>query len=491
MNSNDLSIENLQSKLNIDNKYNSYNRFNVINPFDGSIVGSLPSLTAKEAQEFSKVSYDTWNKTWKHTTNKERANYLVKLANGMEKYRQELAHIITLESGKPFAESLGEISYAISFLELYAEEGKRVTGDIITSPVRGRRLLAIKQPIGPAALITPWNFPSAMITRKLGPALAAGCTVILKPSEETPFSALAICAIADEVGIPSGVIQCLTVGRDEVIEVGTALCHSEYIRKLSFTGSNDVGKWLMRECASTLKKISLELGGSAPFIVFDDADIDVAIKALINSKFRNAGQACIASNRILVQAGIYDQFANALTNKVSKMKVGNGLDKDVQIGPLINSKGLQKVERHVADSVALGATVTIGGRIHSDLNANGGSFYLPTVLTDVTKDMLPFREETFGPLAPLLKFTTDEEAIEIANSTKYGLAGYICTKDLSRAWTVSEALEFGMIGVNEGGISHENVPFGGIKESGIGREGGPYGLDEYLELKYICMGLGK
>jgi len=327
-----------------------------------------------------------------------------------------------------------------------------------------------------------------MITRKMGPALAAGCTVVIKPSEETPLSALAICAIAHEAGIPPGVVNCLTVGRNETVDVGRALCHSKLIRKLSFTGSTNVGKWLMAESATNVKRLSLELGGNAPFIVFDDADLDVALAALINSKFRNAGQTCIASNRILVQEKVYDKFSKMVVDKVKSMKYGNGFDKDTIIGPLINKAGLNKVTEQINDCKKKGASILIGGSPDKNLNDNGGFFYQPTVITGVTKDMLPYKEETFGPLVPMIMFKTENEVIEIANDSDLGLAGYACTKDLGRAWRISEALEYGLIGINEGGISTTYAPFGGMKESGIGREGSNIGLDEYLEIKYVCMG---
>jgi len=409
----------------------------------------------------------------------------------MDQYRDDLAMILTLEAGKPLAEAKGEIAYARSFYEIYAEEATRANGSILQSNLRGRRIVTCKQPVGPAALITPWNFPSAMITRKVGPAIAAGCTVLIKPSEETPLSALALCAIAHEAGVPPGVINCLTVGREEVIEVGAALCHNPLLRKLSFTGSTKVGQWLMKESSSTLKRISLELGGNAPFIVFNDADLDVALAALMNSKFRNAGQTCISSNRILVQEGVYDTFSKMVSNKVSELVCGNGIDKGVTVGPLINDQGLLKVKRQVEDCISKGAIATTGGAVNSDLNAMGGTFFQPTVLTGVTPDMVPFREETFGPVAPLMMFKTEKEAIELANDTEYGLAGYACTRDLARAWRVAEALEFGLVGINEGSISAPHAPFGGMKMSGLGKEGGSWGLDEYLEVKYICMGLGE
>ncbi len=464
--------------------------FDVVNPANGKVIAHVPRMGVADADHAADVAMSAWQ-SWKETTANDRAKYLHRVSELMNKYKDDLAAIITLEAGKPLNEAKGEIAYAISFMDLYAEEAKRVHGEILQPPINTRRLLTIKQPVGPAALITPWNFPSAMITRKLAPALAAGCTAVIKPTEETPLSALAICAIVKEAGIPPGVVNCLTVAREDVEDVGRALCHSKLIRKVSFTGSTAVGKWLMRESSATVKRISLELGGNAPFIVFDDADVDVAVTACIQSKLRNSGQVCIASNRILVQEGIYDSFSQKLAVAVSKLKVGDGFELDTNVGPLINAKGLAKVASHVDDCVTKGATILTGGKPHHQLNRDGGSFYEPTVLIGVTRNMLPFKQETFGPLIPLLKFKTEEEAISIANDTEYGLSAYFCTKNLARAFHVAEKLEAGIIGVNEGLVSSSNIPFGGWKESGIGREGGHQGIAEYLEEKYICLGLGK
>lgn len=461
--------------------------FDVINPANGQILANLPRMNEKDVEEATKAANDAWV-SWKQTTAKDRSRILQNMYNLMEQHRDDLATILTLEAGKPLAEAKGEINYAMSFLELYAEEAKRVKGQVLQPPVKGRRLVTVQQPVGPCALITPWNFPSAMITRKLGPALAAGCTVVIKPADMTPMSALALCVIAQEAGVPAGVINCLTVAKEEVVAVGGAMCHSPLLRKLSFTGSTNVGKWLMRESASTVKRLSLELGGNAPFIVFDDCDIDTAVAALLNAKFRNAGQTCISSNRIFVQSAVYEKFADALTTKVRGMKVGNGLDPSTTSGPLINAAGLEKVARHVQDCVDKGAVVRTGGSRNQKLNDAGGFFFNPTVLTNVTPEMLPFTEETFGPLAPLIRFTTEEEVIQLANDTPFGLAGYACTRDLARAWRVAEKLECGLIGINEGAISTADVPFGGMKESGLGREGGSWGIEEYLETKYICFG---
>lgn len=465
--------------------------FDVCNPANGQSLIQLPRMGPTEALEAIHAANSAWVK-WKKTSGHERSRVLSKMADLCIKNKNDLATIVTMESGKPFSEAIGEINYATSFYSLYADEAKRIEGKIIPSPFQNRRTMATKSSVGPAALITPWNFPAAMITRKVGPALAAGCTVVIKPSEETPLTALAFCAIAEEAGVPPGVINCLTVGRDEVVDVGKVLCNSPLIRKVSFTGSTPVGKWLMRESASTVKRVSLELGGNAPFIVFDDADLDVAVAALMSSKFRNAGQACIASNRVFVQDGVYDKFAQMLADKVSKtLKCGNGMDAGTSIGPLINQQGLAKVSRQAEDCLAKGATALTGGSIHEELNARGGTFFQPTVLTGVSSDMLPFQEETFGPLLPLMKFTTEEEVLAMANDSPFGLAGYACTQDLARAFRVSEELDCGMVGINEGGISADNTPFGGVKESGIGREGGTYGLEEYMETKYVCIGLGR
>lgn len=461
--------------------------FDVHNPSTGAVIASCPRQGAADVHAAAAISAEAW-KSWKATTAKQRAAILNKLFALVEENKEDLARILTLECGKPLAEARGEIGYANSFFSLYAEEATRVHGEILQPHVAGRRMMTIKQPVGPAALITPWNFPSAMITRKMAPALAAGCTVVIKPAELTPLSALALCALAHEAGVPAGVVNCLTVGREEVSEVGRALCHSPDLRKLSFTGSTAVGKWLYRECSETVKRISLELGGNAPYIVFDDADIKVAVQGLLNSKFRNTGQTCISSNRIFVQDGIYDQFAAALAEKVRAIRVGDGFDARNGAGPLINAAGLAKVTAHVNDCISKGATALVGGQPIADLNACGGTFFQPTVLTNVTPTMQPYKEETFGPVAALFRFKTEEEVIALANDTPFGLAAYACTSNLSRAFRVSEALESGMVGVNEGLISADIIPFGGVKQSGLGREGGAWGIEEYLSLKYVCFG---
>ena len=461
--------------------------FDVLNPANGELLAQLPRMNELDVAEASRVANAAFVE-WRKMPAYQRGLGLENMYSLMRRNKDDLALIITLESGKPLAESKGEINYAMSFIELYAEEAKRVHGQLLQPLVKGRRVMTMQQPVGPCALICPWNFPSAMVARKLGPALAAGCTTVIKPADLTPMSALALCVIAEEAGIPPGIVNCLTVAKEEVQAVGAALCHNPLLRKISFTGSTAVGKWLMRESASTVKRLSLELGGNAPFIVFDDADIDTAVSSLISSKFRNAGQMCICSNRIFVQEGIYEAFAKALKSRVRAIKVGNGLDVGVSMGPLINSAGLDKVSLHVQDCVSKGAKVLVGGEPNARLNAKGGHFFNPTVLTGVTSDMLPWNEETFGPLASLMMFETEDEVLRMANDTPYGLAGYACTKDMSRAWRVAEQLECGLVGINEGAISTADTPFGGIKESGVGREGGAWGIQEYLETKYVCFG---
>ena len=396
--------------------------------------------------------------------------------------QEDLAILMTAEQGKPLAEARGEVGYGASFIEWFAEEGKRTYGDIIPTPSNDRRILVIKQPIGVVASITPWNFPIAMITRKCAPALAAGCPVVIKPAAETPLSALAIAELAEQAGIPKGIMN-VVVGTNSS-EIGLALTSSSIVRKLSFTGSTAVGKILTRNCADTMKKVSMELGGNAPFIVFDDADIDSAVAGALISKFRNTGQTCVCTNRFLVQEGIYDEFVKKLAEAVKTLNVGNGMDEGVNQGPLISLKALEKVKDHLADAVDRGAVIAAGGKPHQ----NGGTMFEPTVISNVTSSMKIASEETFGPLAPIFKFSTEKEAVDMANDTEFGLASYFYTSDINRIWRVSEALEYGMVGVNEGVISNEVAPFGGIKESGLGREGSHYGIDDFLELKYICIG---
>lgn len=396
--------------------------------------------------------------------------------------QEDLAVILSTEQGKPLTESRGEILYGASFIEWFAEEAKRTYGDVIPHDKQGRRLVVIKQPVGVVAAITPWNFPNAMITRKVGPALAAGCTVIIKPASETPLSALALVALAEKAGIPKGVVNVVTGSSREI---GGVLTTHQAVKKVSFTGSTQVGKLLMEQCSSTMKKVSMELGGNAPFIVFEDADLDKAVEGAIASKFRNSGQTCVCTNRILVQENIHDAFVEKLSKAVQALKVAPAFEAGAEQGPLINEKSVEKIEEHIADAVAKGAKVVVGGKRH----ALGQTFFEPTLLADVTPDMLVAKDETFAPLAPVFKFNTDEEAIFMANDTEFGLASYIYTESLSRAWKVGEALEYGMVGINEGLISTEVAPFGGIKESGSGREGSKYGIEDYLEIKYMCMGI--
>ena len=452
----------------------------VINPATGELIGTVPNCGAKEARAAIEAA-DKALPDWRSRTAKVRAQLLRKWFDLIMANQEDLAVLMTVEQGKPLAESRGEIAYAASFIEWFAEEAKRAYGDVIPSHGTDKRIVVLKQPIGVTAAITPWNFPTAMITRKVGPALAAGCTMVIKPSELTPYSALALCVLAERAGLPAGIVSVVT---GEPKPIGGEFTSNPLVRKLSFTGSTAVGKLLMSQCAGTVKKVSLELGGNAPFIVFDDADLEAAVNGAIASKYRNAGQTCVCANRIFVQSGIYDRFAARLAEKVAAMKIGNGLDQDTVIGPLIEEKAVAKVEEHVRDAVSKGAKVLTGGK-----RVDGkGLFYVPTVLTDIKPDMLAMREETFGPVAPLMKFETEEEVIRLANSTEFGLAAYFYSRDNARVWRVAEALETGMVGINEGLISTEVAPFGGVKESGIGREGSKYGLEDYLEVKYLCIG---
>jgi succinate-semialdehyde dehydrogenase/glutarate-semialdehyde dehydrogenase len=452
----------------------------VINPANGRVIGTVPNLGAAETRRAIEAAGKALP-DWRARTGKERAQILRKWFDLMMANQEDLAVLMTVEQGKPLAESRGEIAYAAAFIEWFAEEGKRAYGDTIPGHMRDKRIVVLKQPVGVTAAITPWNFPAAMITRKVGPALAAGCTMVIKPSELTPYSALAMCVLAERAGVPAGVVSVVT---GDSKPIGAELTGNPIVRKLSFTGSTAVGKLLMAQCAQTVKKVSMELGGNAPFIVFDDADLEAAVAGAIASKYRNAGQTCVCANRLFVQGGIYDRFAQRLAEVVSGMKVGNGLDADTKIGPLIEEKAVAKVEEHVNDALAKGGKVIVGGKRRE----GEGHFYMPTVITGVRADMLALREETFGPVAPLMKFDTEEEAIRLANATEFGLAGYFYSRDVARVWRVAEALECGIVGINEGLISTEVAPFGGVKESGIGREGSKYGLEEYLELKYLCYG---
>lgn len=451
----------------------------VTNPADGSHLGTIPKLIDTETRRAIEAANAAWP-AWRKKTAKERSAILRRWFDLMMENQEDLAKLMTLEQGKPLAEAMGEIAYGASFVEWFAEEAKRVYGDTIPAPAENRRIVVIKQPVGVVAAITPWNFPNAMITRKCAPALAAGCPVVIKPATATPYSALALAELGERAGIPAGVLNIVTGSSGAI---GGELTSNPTVRKLSFTGSTEIGKMLMEQCAGTVKKVSMELGGNAPFIVFDDADIDAAVDGAMASKFRNTGQTCVCANRILVQDSVYDEFAEKLAVAVRGLKVGPGIEAGNTAGPLIDEAGLAKVEEHVADACSKGAKIAVGGERH----ALGGNFYQPTVLTDVTTDMLITQDETFGPVAPLFRFSSEDEAIEMANDTPYGLAAYFYARDLGRVWRVSEALETGIVGINTGIISSEVAPFGGVKESGVGREGSKYGLEEFTEVKYLCI----
>ncbi len=452
----------------------------VTNPATGEVLGTIPKLGAGETRRAIEAAERAWP-AWRAKTAKERAAVLRRWFDLMIENQEDLAVLMTLEQGKPLAESRGEIAYGAGFVEWFAEEAKRVYGDTIPAHQADKRIVVIKQPIGVVAAITPWNFPNAMITRKCSPALAAGCPVVIKPATYTPYSALALAELGERAGIPAGVLNIVTGGAREI---GGELTGNPIVRKLSFTGSTEIGKLLMEQCAATVKKVSMELGGNAPFLVFDDADLDAAVEGAMMSKFRNTGQTCVCANRILVQDGVYDAFAAKLAEAVKDLKVGSGLEEGVTQGPLIDVAALEKVEEHVNDATDKGAKVAVGGARHE----RGGTFYQPTLLTDVTTDMKVTREETFGPVAPLFRFKTEEEGIAMANDTEFGLAAYFYARDLGRVWRVGEGLETGIVGINTGIISTEVAPFGGVKESGVGREGSHYGIDEFLEVKYLCMG---
>lgn len=455
--------------------------FAVSNPADGSVIAQVADLGQAETVRAIEAANRAFP-AWRSRTAKERSRILRRWFELITAHQEDLAVLMTLEQGKPLAESRGEIAYGAAFVEWFAEEAKRIEGDIIPATVPGRRLFALKEPIGVTAAITPWNFPVAMITRKVAPALAAGCTSVVKPSKLTPLSALALAELANEAGVPAGVLNI--VPSAAAATVGHELCTNPIVRKISVTGSTEIGRLVMRLSADTVKRLSLELGGNAPFIVFDDADLDAAVAGALACKYRNSGQTCVCANRILVQDAVYDAFAAKLSDAVAALKVGPGLEAGVQQGPLINAAAVAKVEEHIEDAVSAGATVITGGRRH----ARGGTFFEPTVLADVTPEMKIAKEETFGPVAPLFRFQAEEEAIAMANATEFGLAAYLYARDVGRIWRVAEALEYGMVGVNEGIISTEVAPFGGVKQSGIGREGSRYGIDEYLEIKYVCLG---
>ncbi|MEI6206418.1 MAG: NADP-dependent succinate-semialdehyde dehydrogenase [Desulfuromonadales bacterium] len=452
----------------------------VTNPATGARLGTIPRMGTDETRRAIE-SANSALPAWRSKTAKERSAVLRRWFELMMANQEDLAVIMTAEQGKPLAESKGEIAYAASFIEWFAEEGKRIYGDTIPGHTADKRIVVIKEPIGVCAAITPWNFPAAMITRKAGPALAAGCTMVVKPATATPFSALALAELGERAGIPAGVFSVIT---GSAAAIGAEMSANPIVRKLTFTGSTEIGKQLMMQCAATVKKVSMELGGNAPFIVFDDADLDTAVEGAIASKYRNTGQTCVCTNRLLVQNGVYDAFTEKLIAAVTRMKVGDGLTGEFQQGPLIDMAAVEKVEEHITDAVNKGAKIALGGKRH----ALGGSFFEPTIITDVTPEMLVAKEETFGPLAPIFRFNTDAEAIQMANDTEFGLASYFYTRDISRVWKVAEALEYGMVGINTGLVSTEVAPFGGMKESGIGREGSKYGIEEFMEVKYLCMG---
>ena len=452
----------------------------VDNPADNSVIGAVPRMGARETRRAIEAANDAYP-DWRARTGKERAAILRRWYELVMENQEDLAVLMTTEQGKPLSESMGEVVYGASFIEWFAEEAKRIYGDTIPQHQRDKRVVVIKEPVGVVVSITPWNFPNAMITRKCAPALAAGCTVVAKPATQTPYSAFALAALAERAGIPKGVLNVVSGASSEI---GAEMTSNPIVRKLSFTGSTEVGKLLIEQCAGTVKKMSMELGGNAPFIVFDDADIDSAVVGAMQSKYRNAGQTCVCANRIFAQDGIYDRFTEKLAAASAALKVGDGMEEGVSAGPLIDIKAVEKVESHIRDAVAKGARVVVGGGRHS----NGGNFFEPTVLADVTPEMIVSREETFGPLAPVYRFETDEDVVKKANDTEFGLAAYFYTRDIGRVWRVAEQLEYGIVGINSGIISTEVAPFGGMKESGIGREGSKYGIDEFTEVKYLCMG---
>ncbi|KAA9001958.1 NAD-dependent succinate-semialdehyde dehydrogenase [Affinibrenneria salicis] len=458
-------------------------RLTVTNPASGEALASVPLVNAQQTEQAIEAARVA-QAAWRQLTGKERSAPLLAWSRLIAQHADDLAAILTAEQGKPLAEARGEIGYAASFIDWFAEEAKRIEGSVLQSPQGQQRLLVLKQPIGVCAAITPWNFPAAMITRKVAPALAAGCAMIVKPAEQTPLTALALAELAQQAGIPRGVLQVLT---GDAQAVGKVLCDSPVIRKLSFTGSTEVGRILMAQSAPTVKKLSLELGGNAPFIVFDDADVELAVKGIMASKFRNSGQTCVCANRIYVQQGIYPALVERLVAEVEKLKVGAGAQPGVTQGPLIDADAIDKVQAHIGDALEKGATLLTGGKPHE----LGGTFFTPTVIGDVTQSMRFAREETFGPVAPLFRFSDDAEVIAMANDTEFGLAAYVYTRDAVRQWQVPEALEYGMVGINTGLISNEVAPFGGVKQSGLGREGSRFGIEDYLEMKYLCVDLGR
>lgn len=452
----------------------------VINPATQEVLGLVPKMGSAEARQAIEGADAAW-KAWRNKSAKERSTILRRWFELIIENSDDLARIMTAEQGKPLSESKGEIAYGASYLEWYAEEGKRVYGDTIPAPSRDKRIVVTKEPIGVCAAITPWNFPSSMITRKVGAALAAGCPIVVKPASQTPYSALALAVLSEEAGVPTGVFSVIT---GSASAIGGEMTSNDLVRKVSFTGSTEVGRLLMQQSAGTIKKVSMELGGNAPFIVFEDADLDAAVEGAMASKYRNTGQTCVCTNRFYVHDRVYDEFCQKLVNAVGKLKVGNGFDDGVTQGPLIDQAAVNKVEEHVADALTKGGRILAGGKPH----ALGLSFFEPTVIADATAEMKVAYEETFGPLAPVFRFHSDEEVIDQANDTEFGLAAYFYSRDIGRVWRVSEALEYGMVGINTGIISNEAAPFGGVKQSGLGREGSHYGLDDYLVVKYLCMG---
>ena len=486
MNTSPLSLLNDPTLLKTDALVNGQwvkgeSRFAVHDPATGHKLADVPNLGRNDAEQAIAAADAAWP-AWRGKTAKERSNILRKWYDLLMANQEDLGRIMTAEQGKPFAEAMGEVAYGASFVEWFAEEAKRINGETLPQFDNSRRLMVIRQSIGVCAAITPWNFPLAMITRKVAPALAAGCPVVIKPAELTPLTALAAAELAVRAGIPAGVLNMLTADGPNSIAIGKVLCASDVVRHISFTGSTEVGRILMAQSAPTVKKLSLELGGNAPFIVFDDADVDSAVDGAIASKYRNAGQTCVCANRIYVQDGVYDTFVQKFAAKVKAMKVGNGFEPGVVLGPLIEDAAVEKVLRHVQDAVAKGARIVTGGEQLQ------GQFFQPTVLSDATSDMLCAKEETFGPLAPIFKFKTEQEAVDAANATEFGLASYFYSRDVGRMFRVSEALEYGMVGINVGVIATEHVPFGGVKQSGLGREGSHHGIDEYVEIKYVCVG---
>lgn len=452
----------------------------VTNPATAEVLGHVPNMGQQEAEQAVTAAQRAFE-SWRNLPAKVRGQKLRRWYELLVEHQDELATLLTLEQGKPLKEAKGEIAYGASYLEWYSEEGKRIYGDLIPAPRADQKIMVQRQPIGVCAAITPWNFPNAMITRKVAPALAAGCTIVLRPASQTPFSALALAVLAEEAGIPAGVFNVITGSSSEI---GAVLTEDDRVKKFSFTGSTEVGKKLIAQCASTMKKVSMELGGNAPFIVFDDANLAEAVKAAVQCKFRNAGQTCVCANRIYVQAGIYDAFVAEFSQAVAQLKVGNGLEEQVDFGPVIDDKAITKVQQHIDDAVQKGAQIILGGQPH----AKGGLFFEPTIVAPATQDMKVAREETFGPLAPIFKFDTEAEVIAYANATEFGLAAYFFTKDLARAMRVTDALEYGMVALNTGMLSNEAAPFGGIKQSGLGREGSKYGIEDYVEMKYVVLG---